>query len=446
MTNQNKKLHIALYIVVTWFTACPSTAWAHGDFGPLVAAIFIGPVLAIIVTVFLPVRRTGLKFLLFFPVLAGCILLTGLIAGSLSQANLRQRNADYQARIAGFDADPIAQAACALDTASVKRLTSGPVSDAQQTRFGEILVRCAFGDEPQRKEIFAHLMPKITAIQNRTTKDGVVTTYDYCNVLQIVHQGQRKAYLQVLLDQKLPINCITLGGERVWRAGLNFGLSNAGLSTTSAAMSEWAEYLQKNGVALGQRGGKNPYGVHDTSTLINLMINQGSFELVMMGLNAGLDTDLYARPANHINSPIELWTVRRFKTANGLSEAQVREIQDKFGDLTAKQANRTKSGHGATLLWGLQELQDNADGGAAFFSYLVSRGADLGARDQWGSSALHDLQSVSKPLLAEFDRLSPEQFKALVLPIDGPNSLLEAAKRKGNTVLVNYLCTKGAKC
>jgi hypothetical protein len=446
MTDRQNQLGLIAFGLGILLACLPSAAWAHGDFGPLGAAIFIGPVLGLIVTVLLPIKRLWLKCLAFFPVAAVCMFASGVVAALMSEADTRKHNAAYLARVAGFDADPIAQAACVRDAARVKALTSAAVSDEQQTRFGEVLARCAMGPDPENAEIFGHLMPKIMSMQHGTSTTGVLSTHGYCDVLQIVHSQRLMPQLKTLVDQKLPISCVTTMGRQVWWDSVNLGLSSTVSATTTEAMTEWLTYLKDNGVALGEQGGKNPYGGAESMTLINLVIQQGSFEMIMLGLNAGGDTNLVDRPALHINAPIELWTVRRFKDNNGLSAAQTQEVQSRFGELTAEQANRTKSGNGSTLLWDLAQLQNNADGGAAFFAYLVSRGADLSARDHWGTSALFDLQTTSPALLAEFDKLSPQQFKALMSPMDGPKSVLASAQRKSNTALVNYLCAKGAKC
>jgi hypothetical protein len=195
-------------------------------------------------------------------------------------------------------------------------------------------------------------------------------------------------------------------------------------------------------------------GDKSSGTLINLAIRNGGFDLVMMGLNAGGDTDLYSRSTMHghfNNSPIAQWTVRRFKANNNLTEEQIQTIKSKFGDISSEQVNSVMNGDGdgfgPNLLWGLESFNTYPNNSGAFFAYLVSRGVDLNARDQFGGSALYRLRTMSDGLETELDKLSPTQFNALVSPIDGPNSLLEAAKRMKNIHLEHYLCTKkGAKC
>jgi hypothetical protein len=457
MTNQSCRL--ALCLATIGLAALPSAAWAgDGDYGALVEIILISPIVAIIVTWYLPTNRIWLKVLLFFPVMTVCVVATGTIFISLQETKKRQENAAFeakgraihQAKVAAFDSDPIVLAACSVDVAQVKTLTNGTVSHEQQAHYGEILERCGFGDEPERAEIFAHLMAKIAALQSSSTQKSANTENVYCDVLlRRVYSERRMAYLQALVNQLLPITCQLVDGAPVWWGTVELGITYDHMSQPTVSTLALLSYLQNNGVALGAKGGDKSSG-----TLINLVIRGGSFDLVMVGLNAGGDTDLYSRSTMHgfhNNSPIAQWTVRRFKANKNLTEEQIQTIQRKFGDISSEQVNSAMNGDGdgsgATLLWGLENLKNNPDGGAAFFAYLVSRGVDLSARDQFGGSALYQLRGTSDALLAELDKLSPTQFNALVSPIDGPNSLLEAAKRMNNIQLAHYLCTKkGAKC
>lgn len=454
----NQTFRLALCLVAICLAVFPTAAWAgDGDYGVLVEIILISPIAAIIVTWFLPTKRIWLRVLLFFPVFAASIVVTSTIFISLDEIKKRNENAAFeakakaihQAKVTAFDSDPIVLAACSRDVAQVKTLTSGTVSNEQQMRYGEILERCGFGDEPERMEIFVHLMAKITALQESKTQKSLNTENVYCDVLlRRVYSERRMAYLQALLNQKLPITCNSTEGAPIWWGTVEQGITYDHMNKPTVNTLKLLTYLQNNGVALGVKGGEKNSGA-----LINLVIRGGSFELLMMGLNAGGDTDLYSRATIHTfynNAPIAQWTVRRFKTNNNLTEEQIEIIQRKFGDISAEQANSKMNGdgdgNGATLLWGLERLQNNPDGGAAFFAYLVSRGVDLSARDQFGGSALYRLPGTADALLAEFDRLSPTQFNALVSPIDGPNSLLEAAQRMNNIRLVHYLRTKkGAK-
>jgi hypothetical protein len=456
MTNQSCRL--ALCLAATGLAAFPSDAWAgDGDFGALLEIIFISPIVAIIVTWYLPTKRIWLKALLFFPVLAACVVATGTIFISLQETKKRQENAAFeakskaihQAKVAAFDSDPIVLAACSVDVAQVKTLTNGTVSNEQQARYGEILERCGFGDEPARAEIFVHLMAKIMALQESRTQKSANAESVYCDVLlRRVYSERRMAYLQAMVNQQLPITCHLGDGAPVWWGTVEQGITYDHMSQPTVSTLALLSYLQNNGVALGAKGGDKSSG-----TLINLVIRGGSFDLVTMGLNAGGETDLYSRSTMHglyNNAPIAQWTVRRFKAKN-LTEQQIQAIQSKFGDISSEQVNSAMNGDGdgsgPNLLWGLESFNTYPNNSAEFFAYLVSRGVDLSARDQFGGSALYRLRSTSDALLAELDKLSPTQFNALVSPIDGPNSLLEAAKRMNNIQLAHYLCTKkGAKC
>jgi hypothetical protein len=453
MKNHSTEFRVALGCVITSLATFPSTALAHGDFGGvgLIIGIVMGPVIAMLLTSVLRIRHLAMRLVIFFPIAVVCTLIIGVTSNSISKS--RQRTlytAQQEAVKVAFAADPIVQAACALDVARVKALTRGGFSDVEQRHYSQIVTHCAKGNEPERLEIFAHLMSRIPN-----------TTEAYCQALNVAYDARRVEYLQALLDQGSPINCI-IGTTRiqVWRNSLisqdmwtnNVPPDNPQAqprtesSTKAITVEDWVSYLTKNGAELGFKDQRDVHTYRRNSTLINFVIAEGSYKLVMMGLNAGAETDLYSRPTPDIPAPIEIWTLRRFKSNNGLNKEQVKEIQAKFGEISAEQVNRTTSGNGHTLLWDLKEFQWRADGGADFFAYLVSRDIDLSARDQSGMSALHWLRSTPQPLLAEFDRLNPEQFKALFSPMEGPNSLLEAAKRNGNTALVSYLCTKGAKC
>ncbi len=193
--------------------------------------------------------------------------------------------------------------------------------------------------------------------------------------------------------------------------------------------------------------------------MLNWVIKHHTADIVLLALEEGGEP--YVRPNAYTAAPVHVWTLRRFHSCDGcpmrayygnLSEQDIVRINAKLRPMSADEVNFQASGDGETILHRVHDFENSPDGGAAFFAYLIANGAHLGYANDGGTGFLHMNKTISPQLLNELQKLSDAQVQDMAFPVGRrPESLnkskgtplLEAARKNGNTELVEFLCGRG---
>lgn len=453
--NRGKSLDRAP-IALLFFAAgmlLPLTASAHdGDYGGLILGGLAGLLLAAAVVTFLPVRIRA-KLLLFLPLTLLFIVIGGRVGAGITEARQQARNNQNHEREREFRENPLFLSACENRISEVNNILAAATTPVVAKSIGFVVSQCTMG-EPKRPELFGILMQRLVAYQWALT-DASNHDLGYCNILVNLHRNRDIDYLQLLRNRNLPITCETKGLP-VWWEGLENGVRGDAESWQKhqGKTYEWLVFLKTHQVKL-----RESFPNQSSYRLLNRVIEHHSADIVLLALEEGGEP--YIRPDKYTAAPVHVWTLRRFHSCDGcprrayygnLSEQDIVRINAKLRPMSADEVNFQAGGNGETILHRVHDFENSPDGGAAFFAYLIANGANLGYADYRGAGFLHMNKTISPQLLNELQKLSDAPVQDMAFPAGRrPESrvrskgtpLLEAARKNGNTELVEFLCGRG---
>ncbi len=445
---RKKRLHWSLALTLGM---CSSTTYARGmeDLAPF-AAGFLGAIVGLVVGAVLigfKEQRGGQAMGTLISSSIASALLFGLVMAIGVATKSKRQSAETAAIQSRYATSALGVAVCQSGNGVAQAASTMSAEDV--VLLPQILWRCVLGG-PQRDSVFREMLP---AFQLAHQSDGA--NAPYCESLRSLHAKQRLDLLKVLLDAGLPLTCTKSHGEPVWFLGLNrsYDSERADAMRTERTL-EWLEFLKVSGVNLGERG------LYSKKCMLDHVIQSHAAPLILMALDAGCDPSIAPVASSGYEdwSAIIRWTERRFaiksncRGAPVLTADEITTISARIPEPRTHDINRAHPNTGETLLHFMLPKENLCqDGGAAVFTYLVSRGADLGLGDRDRGSFLGiTLGQMHPGLVAELNKLSDAQFERMAFPVSSDagqalRPLLETARERGNTDLVELLCTRKIK-
>lgn len=253
------------------------------------------------------------KLLTFIPVF---LLLSGLgvyTVGYFYKRDVVQRELVTATRAAEFQTDPLKIAACSRDFPTLKTLLSTPLRDSTKINLGRIVIECSLSTDKSDPVVFGMLIPYLTVGQwAEISKDQLTSYPKYCEVLQSIHQTRNIEFLKLLVQAGRPLGCERVTDrEPVWWYGLEtVGRPRANvldLQADQAQLLKWLEFLEMNGVKLGEKFKIDHARGHEVNdTMLSSVIRRSSAAIILLALNAGCDPHFSSKG----HGPIYYWQER----------------------------------------------------------------------------------------------------------------------------------------
>ena len=456
----------------------------------LIGAIFcgfIGLVVGLITAHFSIPKNVGfIRFLLGMlgTGLVGCVL--GVVAGvvievAVIDAVLQKRRAnDPQEQFAAaIKAIPLKVALCDHQNAEeAKSILANPL-DAKTPKFLDyIILNCTHS--AQSKELIPQMLIYLHADYlagnsgnsgNERGRRSSFSTgekkdeselYGYCHVLHTYINARNIAALREMLSLKLPLHCagkaqqLRLGGQMFTQVK----------PEQEEKVVELIQLLHSAGTPFNEI--RSAAG----ESILDKVIDYAPPSVIKAFLAAGIDPGYPAGYALHGRihpAAVLTWVVRKHlkcaecKVISGraLSAEEIADIDGIMREPTAEEINLQGTASPGSILFRIKDFEDQPDGGAAFFRYLKSRGADLGAAWVYsrppGTAVTPEMQAyrtkgflaytkqLSPALRAELEKLTPQEIDQMAHPrVAGSNRfeepLLDSARRYKNKSLEDFLC------
>ena len=299
-----------------------------------------------------------------------------------------------------------------------------------------VLANCVVVDDPSKFEVFKLLAPVLAE------KVGVTNAQqngEWCLVLEPIHRGAMVNHLRVLMDLKYPLACSTDGQADWWTA--TEGRRGENNTEVNARRVKFFTELHDAGVAMNATAA--PRG----RNLLHLVTACDSPSMVLFALRLGIDPSVANPDTNW--SPRTEWLLRTLYSQS--RECHVRrespewdsevfnDVERLMGKPSASEINMNRRLGGQTPLFLVDETQET-------LSIMLRLGAQLDLHDAEGNTFLHASQKLDNATLA----LLRSQPKSVLVRLGKKSDsvqgtpLVTAARRRGDTGLVELLCKHGA--
>jgi len=397
--------------------------------------------------------------------LAGCIL--GIVVGVIIEsavidAVLAKHKANQQQSLLDkVDAIiPLKVALCNHQNADeAKAILANPLDAKTQKELGYIALFCT--QSAQAKELLPQMMALLHTQYLSGNGDG------YCMVLNSHVDKQDIVRLRELQAQKLPLYCA--GSAQQFR--INSAMFKRVKPDDEERAVELIQLLNAAGVPL------NTMRSAAGESILDEVINYAPPSIIKAFLAAGIDPGYPpGDPLQHRRTypaAVLQWIVRKHQNCTEcqvppgwpLGTEQIADIDRVMREPTTEEINRQATVLPVgSILFKISDFKYNPDGGAAFFRYLKSRGADLGAAGESSTPQpsfevteetkagfkrgfLGYSDRLSPALRAELEKLTPQEINLMAHPkIVGSNKfeepLLVSARRNKNKSLEEFLCAR----
>ena len=444
---------------------------AFGAIGAIFGG-FIGLVLGLITALFSIPKNVGfIRFLLGMlgAGLVGCTLgfVAGIfIEGAVISAALEKRRAnDPQEQFAAaIKTIPLKVALCDHQNAEeAKSILASPL-DVKTAKFLDyFILNCTHS--AQAKELVPQMLIYLhtdylagNSANDRDRRSSFSTGekkdeskwYGYCQVLYSYIYAQNIAGLREMRSLKLPLHCagkapkLRLSGQMFARVK----------SEEEEKVVELIQLLHAAGTSFNEM--RSAAG----ESILDEVIHNAPGSVIKALLAAGIDPGYPAGYALHGRihpAAVLTWVVRKH-----LNYAeQIADVDSIMREPTAEEINLQGTASPGSILFRIKDFENHPDGGAAFFRYLKSRGADLGAAAVTirppGTVVTPEMQAyrtkgflaytkqLNPALRAELEKLTPQEIDQMAHPrVAGSDRfeepLLDSARRYKNKSLEEFLC------
>jgi hypothetical protein len=428
------------WIFWLFLSLCPTLAHAgDGDFSPFVFGFF-GLVLGFVATLFLPYKWLG-KSLALIPMMA-TFCFAGFFGGALlSEAATKKADISYRQAEAKtkstlddeFQASPLRKVACEGDDLALQQyLQTNKISATPQLIYRILQCESFTSTDLVRPLGFPLLVRELQA-SKRAANDNVAWDY-FCQFISELHKKYAIPQLNALHGASVPISCGWQAGlgnlkERVWK-----GNPLVYQPQEMEKIWKWLLFLRQTGINL------KPSRPDDT--MLRLVVKCGEPRLIRFAVD--VDTT-YVQQGD-----VGYWVLRRFdpNTQCPLAISSLpAELEDiayinrQLPTLTEATINGWWPG---SLLWEVSRhsgyAENDGNGGAALFAYLIEHGAKLDREDNKGHNFMHDIYKIGPALRVELDKLTEEQVGLLLKSSKDP--LLEFAKTNQRADILSFLCSR----
>jgi hypothetical protein len=432
-----KKLYLLSFLLA------PTLAYASGfsSGADTISDFFLGILLGILITVSLKTKIL-IKVILFLPITILSVFLSLSIGEAMYRYNMRKQYEYQQQNQLQYNTppeviSPIKNAICDKNVEKVKNILSQPLDYSTNEQMGKFLINCSA--KGMNNEITLRVMTYLHSEEHISFKNKYPDMIGYCEVLNDFHKHYKLDLLRTLMNAKLPIVC----NENQEIISLNYYGNSYLTAEDEPKVYEWLKLLVES---------KN---FKDKKNLdISDLVEVGSGRIILLTLELG---DFYKKPNNYSRSPNEVWTERMFKYCDTcglgflgtrLSKEEIDTINKKVRPMTTEEINKT------FILAHVQRFKDYPDTGAAFFNYLVKKGAKLNISYYYSTGSLAEHERLAPEFVAVLNKLTKEQIEELAYPRvirDGvitsqfATPLLESAKLKNNKELIEFLCSHNIK-
>lgn len=447
LTMRARARHLALPACLL----CMGSAHAYGvsPIGPAAwIGLLLGAGLGLLVAVALAVKYCrprlidGLTVLLGVPLAVVIGAYGGFVVGMVLDyrwsANFGREATEYREL-------PLRKAACSGDAVQVRRILAESLDRKTRRELGYVVFDCAL-NPPQQHALLRDLAP---ALHRLYVQGQRAQRFDYCRIVDVSIGGLNVEALKALKSLGLPLDC----DDGDSRLELKHFLDYRHTPIDRVRTAQVLELLLAEPRA-PLRSFRTLYG----ETMLDRVIDRHDPLFIEAALRAGIDPGRVAGAEWGLRPAVLRWVVRKFRDcqdcpvepAQRMSAEQIAAIDRLMREPTTEEINRRDvKRFGNPVLYEIQWFGRHPDGGAAFFSYLKARGADLGVVAGKGFAGLLSEPTQTHPaLIAELEKLSPAELQRLAHPaVPGSGEkgkpLLETARRDNNHSLVAFLCGRG---